>query len=233
MPCSTRPRRRMPAVSTRTRRRPRNSIAVSRLSLVVPGTSLTPDQRVQEARLAHVGPSHDRDVRIGRQLLLHLRWKAIDDRIEQIARSMPLDRGDRIGIAEAELVELRGLRLTAPGVRLVRNKDDRLAAPAKLIRDVVLDGEDAGLRVDDEEDHVGFSDRGLGLTPYGRFHLTCSRIVEAAGVDQRELAPAPLSGRVDAVACGAGKILDDRDALADDAVEERRLPNVGPDDDGT
>jgi hypothetical protein len=70
------------------------------------------------------------------------------------------------------------------------------------------------------------------LTPHGRFHLTHPRIVEAAGVDQRELTPTPLRGRVDAIARRAGKILDDRDALADDAVEERRLPNVGPADNG-
>ena len=194
--------------------------------------ALAPDQRVEEARLADVRPTDDRDVGIRRRLVGLLRGQMLDDRIEEISRSVSLDRGDGIHVAQPELVELGGLRLAAPRVRLVRDEQDRLATAAELIGDVVLDRKDPRLRVDDEHDHVGLGDRGLGLAPDGRLHLAGLRIVETARVDERELAPAPIGGRVDTVSGGAGEVLDDRDTLADDAIEERRLPNVGPADNG-
>ena len=95
----------------------------------------------------------------------------------------------------------------------------------------MLDREDAALRVDDEEHRIGLSDRGLGLAPDRGLHLPRFPVVEPAGVDERELATAPLRRRVDAVARRPGDVLDDRDALTDEAVEEGGFPDVrAPDD---
>ncbi len=101
--------------------------------------ALATDQRVQEARLPDVRPTNDRDVRIGRRLFFLLRGKAFDDRVQQVARPVALDRGDRERISQSERIELRRLRFTAPGVSFVGDEDDRFAAAAKLIGDVVLD----------------------------------------------------------------------------------------------
>ncbi len=146
--------------------------------------ALAADERVQEARLPHVWTSHDRDVRVGGWRLSRGGGKTFDDGVEQIARSVSLDRRDGVRVAKAELVELGCLSLTAPRVRLVRDEDDRLPTPAKLIRDVVLDRQYPGLRIDEEQDDVGLRDRRLGLAPYCRLHLARSWIVEAAGVDE-------------------------------------------------
>ena len=149
-------------------------------------------QPVQEARLPDVGPADDRDTRFaGLGRLLDRRRELLDDRVQQIARSRPLQRRYREKIAEPELVELRGLGLGAPGLGLVRGEQDRLAAAPEPVRDVVLDREDAGLRVDDEHDDVGLVDRRLRLFAHRRFDLALL-VVQAAGVDERELAAPPF-----------------------------------------
>ncbi len=193
--------------------------------------ALGADERVEEARLSDVGAADDGHARVGRLGFLHRRGQLLGDRVEEIAGADPLDRRDRERRAQAELVELRGLRLAAPGVGLVRDEEHGLSATAEQVGDVVLDRKDAALRVDDEQDHVGLPDRGLRLAAYGRLHLAGLRVVESPGVDERELAAAPLGGRVDAVARRAGKVLDDRDAFTDEAIEQRRFADVGPPND--
>ena len=58
------------------------------------------------------------------------------------------------------------------------------------------------------------------------------RLGEAAGVDEVEDAAAPLDLADEAVARRAGDVFDDGAALADHAVEQRRLADVGPADEG-
>jgi hypothetical protein len=55
---------------------------------------------------------------------------------------------------------------------------------------------------------------------------------EAAGVDQLEASVAALHGHCDAVTGDAGRRLDDRNAAAGEPVEQARLADVGPADDG-
>ena len=57
----------------------------------------------------------------------------------------------------------------------------------------MLDRQHAGLRVHHEQDDVGVVDRGLGLLAHRLFELPLL-VVEPAGVDERELAAAPLDG---------------------------------------
>ncbi len=178
-------------------------------------------ERVQEARFTDVRPADDRDARVVRRLGLVDRRQRGDDRVEEVARPGPLERRHRVHLTETELVELRGLRLAAPRVALVRDDERRLAAAPQLVGDVVLDRQDARLRVHDEEHEVGLGDREIGLLAHRGLHRSRARIVETAGVDERELAAAPVRGRVDPIARRAGEVLDDRDALTDEAVEQR------------
>src|SRR5207244_10959556 len=53
--------------------------------------ALAPDQRVEEARLADVRPTDDRDVGIRRRLVGLLRGQMLDDRIEEIYVSVYRD----------------------------------------------------------------------------------------------------------------------------------------------
>ena len=86
--------------------------------------------------------------------------------------------------------------------------------------------------IDDEEDDVRLLDREARLL----LDLLLDRVarvdLHAAGVDDDEAAIVPLGDRVEPVAGRACPILDDGLAPPDDAVEEGRLADVGPTDDG-
>ena len=112
--------------------------------------ALRSDERVEEAGLAHVGPTDDRDAWIRGLLIGHRRRELLHDLVEQVAGADALDRGDGEDLPQTELVELGGLRLPPPRVGLVRDEEDGLAAATQKIGHVVLDREDAGLRVEHE-----------------------------------------------------------------------------------
>ena len=56
--------------------------------------------------------------------------------------------------------------------------------------------------------------------------------VQAGGVEEGDLRPGPVAHPQDAGAGGLRARGDDGDVLAQDAVEQRRLADVGPADDG-
>ena len=72
-------------------------------------------------------------------------------------------------------------------------------------------------------------ERGLDDDVVGFF---AAQQADAAGVNERERPPVPFGLGGDAVAGDAGLIVDNCDALADDAIEQRGLADIGPSDDG-
>ena len=50
---------------------------------------------------------------------------------------------------------------------------------------------------------------------------------DAAGVDDFERVPIPMTGAINAIARDSGFVSDDRAARAGEAIEERRFPDVG------
>ena len=84
-------------------------------------------------------------------------------------------------------------------------------------------------RIDDEESGVGAVDR------LERAHeaVVLGRLVDAAaathagGVDEAQRPVLGLDHRVDRVACGAGLVVHDGALVADEAVEQRGLPDIG------
>ena len=98
---------------------------------------------------------------------------------------------------------------------------------------------DPGRDVDDKQHEVGRADRGLGLRGHlgrerGRLggEPGFARPQPTAGVDEHERAAVPLGNELAPVAGDARPLFHDRGALADDAVHERRLADVGASDHG-
>jgi hypothetical protein len=90
----------------------------------------------------------------------------------------------------------------------------------------------AGAHVDDEDHRIGL---GHGLARLlGHLGDDAAGLVglEAAGVDDDELAPAQAGVAVVAVARQAGEVGHDGVAALGDAVEQRGLADVGPADEG-
>ena len=92
------------------------------------------------------------------------------------------------------------------------------------------------LRIDDKHDRIGFLSGRLGLTP--RCFGECFAVrsigigIDARGIDDAKRTAAPFAQRVEAIARHAGRIFDDRQALADQTVEEGTFSDVRTADDG-
>ena len=123
--------------------------------------ALASEQLVHEARLADVRAAEDRDAdRVLRQLGAAgaaVRLEVVEDLVEQVAGAVAVEAGDRDRVAEAEPVQLERERLLARVVDLVRDHEHRLVRLAEDLRDLLVAGRDADLRVDDEEDDVGLA----------------------------------------------------------------------------
>ena len=195
--------------------------------------ALLSDQRVEQARLADVRTAEDRDAD---RLLSGLRRAAArqprDDRVQEVAGAVAVDRGDRDRVAEPEAVELERLRLGAGLIDLVRDQEDRLARAAQDRGQLLVAGRDARPRVDDEEDEVGLGDRAARLL--GDLLRQRRRVghVHAAGVHEQEAPARPLADELLAVACDARGLVHDCLTGAGQAVDERRLAHVREPDDG-
>src|SRR5207302_4051097 len=80
---------------------------------------------------------------------------------------------------------------------------------------------------------VGLIDRDLGLRLDRRPRRVLRGVeVQAGGVDDRKLTPAPLRDPVEAIAGQAGLRVDNRLPPTEHAVEEGRFTDVRPADDG-
>ena len=117
---------------------------------------------------------------------------------------------------------------------LLSSDQDRAAGGVDALGQALVLAGDALGGVDHEQGDVGVVDRPQG--PHERVVL--GRVVDprapahAGGVDEHDRSVLGLDERVDGVAGRAGEVVDDGAVLADEAVEQRRLADVGPPDDG-
>ena len=156
----------------------------------------------------------------------------VDDEVGQVAGVAAVLRADRDGRIEAEGVELDRIGLARGVVALVDDEDHRRIGPSQPIGHLVVERRESGMGVDDEEDQVRLLDRHPRLVLHALLDVGARLELEAAGVDHGERAAVPLGGAVDAIPGGARDVGDDRQALADEPVEERALPDVRAADDG-
>ena len=114
--------------------------------------------------------------------------------------------------------------------RLVHRKHDGTSRAAQQVGDrAILPGQ--ALAAVDEEDHdIGLRDRDFRLSGH-RLHDPAPRLgLEAASVDDEVRPVAAPAASIVAVAREPGKIRDQRRARSGQAIEERRLADIGPAD---
>ena len=164
--------------------------------------------------------------------------KQLDDAVEQVAGAFAVDRRNRNRLAKAQARRIRRAPTHSAfgDSDLLATSDDRAALATQNLRDVFVERMQAGLRVDDEDDDVGFLRGGFGLAARRFGELIAVRHIgvgiDSGRVDHAERPAAPFAERVEAVAGDARGVLDDREALPDQPVEEGALPDVGAADDG-
>ena len=132
----------------------------------------------------------------------------LDDDVEQVAGVLAVLRRHRKRVARAELIELVEVRWSRV-VHLVRDEEPRLPRLAQHVDHARVARMHARLRVDDEQQQVGFVDRLVDLAADLDVHRHVRIVGQAAGVDEPERAAVPLGSREVAVARGARLLADD------------------------
>ena len=192
---------------------------------------------VEQRGLTGVGAADDGHVQRIRELvgdLVLLFGQQGHDVVEQVARAVAMQGRERRGLADAERIELPDVVILAIGVvELVHQQKDRLAAALEHAGDRLVLLGDAGATVDHKQDDGGFLGGGKGLVADGRGKdVVALKRLNAARVDDGELAAVPIGRVIRAVARDAARLVDDGVRGLGQAVNERGLAHVGASDDG-
>jgi len=195
--------------------------------------TLRPHQRVEQGGLADVRPPDQRHPpRPRRQRRTdrgYLR-EHLEDGVEQVARTAPVQRRHRVRLPQAQRPQLGGVGLQSLVVHLVRGQDHGLAGAAQHAHHLLVRGGRPDGGVHHEDDGVRQFDRDLRLL--GDAGLDALRVLlPATGVHHEEPPPRPFGRVGHAVPGDAGDVLHHRLAAAEDPVDQRGLPHVRPTDD--
>ncbi|MNI57893.1 hypothetical protein D3C73_1129800 [compost metagenome] len=139
---------------------------------------------------------------------------------------------DRHRFAEAQAVRLAHAAAALAAFGLVGQQDDGLVHLAQAVSEDAVQRGHAFARVHHEQDQVRVVDRRLGLLAHPGFQALVSDVLIPRRVDQGQIHVADHAVGVAAVAGHAGAIVDQRQALADEAIEQCRLAHIGAADDG-
>ena len=191
-------------------------------------------QRVDERTLARVAPADDRDLhrlQLGRRLLLAFGGEPFQDQVQQFVPSTVLGRAGAHDASATQPVKLVGLGVHAHRVGLVGDAQYGDVQVAQPLRDLLIQRHDASPGIDHEQHHTRrFQGRGDLLLDVGR-EIVRVFDAHAAGVDQLEVAVVQAHQVRHAVARHAGRVIDNREPLADEPIEEARFADIGPADD--
>jgi hypothetical protein len=136
------------------------------------------------------------------------------------------------GIAEAERVGFHRADLAMLALGLVGHQNHRLVGAAREVGKGAIVRRQPCAGVDHEHQGIGERDRGLGLLLHPRRERALGALVETGGIDHRKFEVAETRLAFPAVARDPGLVIDQRKLLPDQAVEQRRLSDIGPADDG-
>ncbi len=199
---------------------------------------LLAEHAVDQGRLAGIGAADDGELErpFGRFRFLFLEIVLALDigayRLEQVDQPLAMfgREGDRI--AEPQRIGLDQPGLAGLALGLVAHQDHRRVAVAQPARNLLVERGHADPGIDQEQCHVGLVDRSLGLLAHPPRQGLRILILEPGRVDDPEIEAE--QGRVahPAIARHAGPVVDQRQFLADEAIEQGRFADVGPADDG-
>jgi hypothetical protein len=192
------------------------------------------DQPVDQRGLARVRPPDDGDLDgVVAELFLIAFGRLVDrQRLVELGHALAVLGGDLKRLAETKVVGLESPRGAGVTLGLVGGQDHRLGCAAKDLAEHAVERNHAFAGVDQEQADVRFFDGPLCLGAHPRFQALVGDILEAGGVDQLQLKVADSPRAEAPVASHARAVVDDRQLLAGEAVEQGRFADIGAADDG-
>ncbi len=202
------------------------------------------EQSVDQGRLADIGPADDRQLQRPLALALafrrgHRRRRAccllVGERRKhgkKIGHAVAMLGRDRHGLAEPQREGLEDAAGAGTPLGLVRHQHHRRLAAAQPIGEMAVDRRDADARVDDKQSDVGLLQRARRLLLHARAEAAGLGLVEPGGIDDAEAQIAQRGLALAPVARHPRRVVDQRQAVAHQAIEQRRFAGVGPADDG-
>ncbi len=139
---------------------------------------------------------------------------------------------DRHRFAETERVGIIKAAVGTFGFRLVGNQHDRLAAATQQFAKGLVERRQAVFGIDHEQRQIGFLDRRFRLGTHAAFERIGAGLFETSRIDDRESQVDKLGIARPAVAGDARRIVDKRQLLANQTVEQRGLADIGAPYDG-
>ena len=136
------------------------------------------------------------------------------------------------GIAEAERVGFHRADFAVLTLGLVGDQDHRLVGAAREVGKGTIVRGQPSTRVDHEHQGVGERDCGFRLLLHPRRERAASAFVETGGIDDGEFEIAKPRLAFPAVARHTRFVIDQRKLLPDQPIEQRRLSDIGPADNG-
>ena len=135
-------------------------------------------------------------------------------------------------LAEPERIGLHCAGIAMLALALVGEQQHRLVGAPREVGKGAIARHQAGPRIDHEHQRVREFDGGFGLLLHPRGQRALLAFIKAGSVDHGKFEVAKPRFAFPAVARHARLVIDQRKLLSDQAVEQGRLADIGPADDG-
>ena len=193
------------------------------------------DQAVDQGRLARVGAADNgnTDWLVGFvDLFDEDVGRCGDHGRVQVGHTLAVLGRDGDRLSEAQRIGLADAAAALAALGLVGQQDDGLVLFAQAFGENLVQRCHALPGVHHEQDQVAVLQRRLGLFAHPGFEAVVGDVLIARGVDQGQVHVADVAIRVPAVAGHTRPIVDQRETLADETIEECRLAHIRAADDG-
>lgn len=175
----------------------------------------------------------------GRRCLILGCWSLVlgfgesrNDGVEKIVYATAVLGGDRKDAADAEPMKVIGQADLFVRINFIGRKEQRLSSADEQAGQFEIGGGGFGPGVDDHDHGNRFLKRNFRLPENLRGDEILFFGNNAAGVDDAEVASAPVGLAIEAIASDAGLVANDGAARPDQPVEQRGFSDVRAADDG-
>ncbi len=153
-------------------------------------------------------------------------------RVVKVGQALAMLGADRDRFAEAERIGFERARLAGAALAFVGDEDRGLARLAHQIGEGAIGRRRAGARIDEKQHGIRLRHRRRGLRLHSPREAFALGIFEAGGIDHLERKIAEPGFALPPVARHARLVVDQRQAAADQPVEQRRFADIRPADNG-